>query len=126
LEATLTVVNRSPLEVSARKLERGSTPASLAYNRPWSEKFLLDVPKDHPFSHPFWLRATPSEGSWTIRDERFIGKAVTPEPLAVAIALTIAGEAIVYEVPVYFRRTDPVMGERYRPVEVHPPVVANI
>ena len=126
LEAVLSVVNRSPLEVSARKLERGSAPTSLAYNRPWSEKFLLNVRKDHPFSHPFWLRATPSEGSWTIRDPFDIGKAVAPEPLAVPIALTIAGEAIIYQVPVYFRRTDPVMGERYRAVEVHPPVIANI
>ncbi|MFN2443736.1 MAG: PIG-L family deacetylase [Thermoanaerobaculia bacterium] len=126
LEATLSVVNRSPLEVSARKLERGSLPNPLPYNQTWSEKILLEIPKDHPFSHPFWLRAAPSEGAWTIRDDRLIGEAVAPEPLGVALALTVEGEVIVFEAPVYFRRTDPVMGERYRPVEVHPPVIANI
>jgi LmbE family N-acetylglucosaminyl deacetylase len=128
LQTTLTVVNRSPLEVRAWMVDRRSLPApvEIPYNRPWSEKVEIPVPKDQPFSHPFWLRATPSEGAWTIRESRLIGRAVAPEPLAVPVVLSVAGELISYEAPVYFRRTDPVMGERYRPLEVHPPVVANI
>lgn len=125
VEVNLAVINRSSHPVTAAVAERSSTPAAVPYNTPWTEPVTLTIPGDARFTHPFWLRAAHDGAAYSIHEASLIGRAVAPAPLSVEVLLTVAGEPLVFEVPVMYRWTDPVMGERYRELEIHPPVTAN-
>lgn len=128
VEARVTVINRSPLDVAAQLVKGSSLTGErrLDYNQPWTEPVSIVIPADAALSHPHWLREPATPGAYTVSDRRLIGLAASPEPLRVPLVVTVYGEPIAFEVPVHYRWTDPVLGERYRPLEIHPPVTANL
>ncbi|MGH9458407.1 MAG: PIG-L family deacetylase [Thermoanaerobaculia bacterium] len=128
LEAAVTVINRSPLDVVAQAAFRGGATGEqrLRYNDPWSQPVPVFVPEQARLTHPYWLRQSADDGAYSVPEPSLIGAAVAPDPLRVPLLLTIYGEAIAFEAPVMYRWTDPVLGERYRPVDILPPVTANL
>jgi hypothetical protein len=124
----VTVVNRSAVPVSiyvAPPAPEAKSDGAMATNVPWTAEIAMPIPKDAELSHPFWLRDDPEKGAYSV-PRRFIGAAVAPEPLSVPIVATVGGTPIAFVAPVMHRWTDPVLGERYRPFEIHPPVTANL
>ncbi|HVR44177.1 MAG TPA: PIG-L family deacetylase [Thermoanaerobaculia bacterium] len=125
----LTVVNRSRLPLLAwTAAPQGGAIRSepIAYNQPWAPTIEIAIPEGAPFTHPFWLRQAHDDGAWRIVDSSLIGLAVEPEPLRLPLVLEIDGEPVGFEIPVTYRWTDPVLGERYRTFEIHPPATANV
>ncbi|UOQ55353.1 PIG-L family deacetylase [Hymenobacter cellulosivorans] len=57
---------------------------------------------------------------------QFIGSPETPNAVGLAVVVSVAGADIFYEIPVQYKSTDPVEGEKYRPLTVVPPVAVNI
>jgi hypothetical protein len=102
-----------------------STPRDLAYNREFSAKSSLVLPADLSYSHAYWLREEGSKGAFSVDDRRLIGRAESPAALTVRFTVSISGEPITYDVPVVYKWTDRVAGERYRRFEVGPPVSAR-
>jgi len=87
------------------------------------------LPKDYAISQPYWLRKTPKKGMFVVEDQTLIGKPENEPPLSVAFSVSFGGDypaTIQLETPVLYRTVDPVEGERYQPVAITPPVVANI
>jgi LmbE family N-acetylglucosaminyl deacetylase len=85
----------------------------------------LVLPADAPFSQPYWLRdrieaaaARESLGAWRGEPERL------SSPPA-QFTIEIAGEPIACEVPITFRWTDRVYGDRFRALEILPPVTCR-
>lgn len=86
----------------------------------------LTIPNNLNYSSPYWLREQATLGMYTVGDRQMIGKPETPRELKVTFDLSINGELFSYEVPIVYKKNDPVKGETYRPFEVTPPVFANI
>ncbi len=124
----VTVVNRSSIPMSiyvAPPAPEAKSDGALRINEPWTADLSMPIRKETELSHPFWLRDEPERGSYRI-PRGLVGAAVAPEPLAVPLVATIDGKPVPFLVPLMHRWTDPVLGERYRPFEVHPPVTANL
>jgi len=77
-------------------------------------------------SQPYWLQKNGSVGMYTVEELLSRGKAEN-EPVAKArFVFDIPGHRIMLTVPVQYKSTDPVEGEKYRPLTVVPPVMVNV
>jgi len=110
------------------------------------------VSNDINSSQPYWLRESPSVGMYVVPDkiasgnssikglvkgghafdtndivrQRLIGLPENPPLPNVFFLVTVDGIALTLSAPVQYKHTDPVLGERYQPLAVVPPVAVNI
>ncbi len=108
----------------------------------------VHVPMDFAPTTPYWLASPPDAGLYRVSDASLIGAPEGPPPLRAELTFTIdqagtaegspgrsattsrgkaqlrqrAGRKLTVERPVAYKWVDPVMGERYRSVEVTPAV----
>lgn len=99
--------------------------AELKLNEPVSGGTGVPVPADAAVTQPHWLRARPGKGLYAVPEP---ADAIRPDGAALraAFELEMGGERLVFEVPVLFRRTDPVKGEEIRPFVLEPPVTVAL
>ncbi|HET6150682.1 MAG TPA: PIG-L family deacetylase [Polyangia bacterium] len=134
LEITATAVNRSvaPLALREVRFPAGAgtiavaralaAPAGGAAAPPLEWKRTLRIPADAPLTTPYWLASPPSPGLFTVADRALIGFPEDPQRLSVDFVLDLAGRTLVVPRAIAFKWTDPVAGERYRPLEITPRV----
>jgi LmbE family N-acetylglucosaminyl deacetylase len=126
---------RTPLDIERVELVRtGLQPEvlsqhrddrPLAANQALIDTFETRVPPDAESAQPYWLRR-PSAGAWfEIEDPRLTGMPENMPALVVRYWLTANGEHFQIDVPVVYRWLDPVAGERYRALDVVPPVALS-
>jgi LmbE family N-acetylglucosaminyl deacetylase len=134
LAIALSAVSRTRLPITLKRVELplGATLSGdpelseeLEFNRPFSTVARFALPEDIPSSNAYWLRESSSKGAFAVDDLALIGRAESPAALTVRYVLGIAGGEITYDVPVVYRWTDRVAGERYRRFEIGPPVTAR-
>lgn len=77
-------------------------------------------------TQPYWLRDPHTLGSYAINDERLIGNPENPDLPKIPYEFTIEGKKIHFERQLVYKYVDPAQGEIYQPVEITPPVTANI
>ncbi len=77
-------------------------------------------------SQPYWLETPHAIGSYTINDDLKVGNPENPDAPTVTFKFTIAGKEISYDRKLVFKYVDPARGEIYQPLEIAPPVTANI
>ncbi|GAA4924329.1 PIG-L family deacetylase [Mucilaginibacter defluvii] len=77
-------------------------------------------------SQPYWLATDHGIGLYTLPNDTLAGNPENPNIPAVSFEFTINNKKIRYDSPVIYKYTDPVRGEVYQPVEVVPPVTANV
>jgi LmbE family N-acetylglucosaminyl deacetylase len=138
VEVTATVVDRSPVAVTldevrfpfeasghavAHQLESPKQdgqrlPGAAA---PFELKVGVKLPADLPPTTPYWLEAPPEAGLYHA-DPALIGLPEQQSPLEVTFVFEVGGRKLTIVRPVSYRWTDPVMGERHRPLEVTPAV----
>jgi LmbE family N-acetylglucosaminyl deacetylase len=85
--------------------------------------FKLKVDK---ISQPYWLESPHGIGSYTINDDLKVGNPENPDAPTVTYSFTISGKEITYKRKLVFKYVDPARGEIYQPLEIAPPVTANI
>jgi LmbE family N-acetylglucosaminyl deacetylase len=136
LPVRVSVLNRSeePLLLEGIEMPNGAvgrmlpdsvsamTSRPLERNVPVEGVASVPLPRTTSTTQPFWLRERPGRGAYVIADPKLRGPAENPPALTVRFAVVVRGEKIVYESPVLYRWTDRVLGERYRPIEIAPPV----
>ncbi|MDB5011432.1 MAG: LmbE family protein [Mucilaginibacter sp.] len=77
-------------------------------------------------TQPYWL-ATPNEqGMYNIADQQDVGNPENPDLPKVNYEFIIEGKPVRFERRLYYKYVDPVRGEVYQPIEIAPPVAANI
>ncbi len=103
------------------KARSAAPPRSLAFNVPMNDTTTLTLPDRLPTSEPYWLRLAPVRGSFTVEDPTLIGAPENAPSLLARFTLTMDAQRLSFTVPVAYRWTDPVAGERYRAFEVVPP-----
>lgn len=131
LRVTATAINRSPLAMRLLRVTPsvGGPPlpadTALASNQPKTTELALLVPVDTPPSRPYWLVGSHRNGRYELTDMGLVGRPEGPPPIEVTFTLGIEGREVPYTVAVEYSTTDPVNGERTRPVAVVPQVTAT-
>ena len=101
-----------------RVLETRAIGAPLADNAPRRETFTFTVPEGTPLAQPHWLGG-PGSAAWA-------GLPESPAPFRLRARLGLPDGSFEVTVPVQFRFRDPVLGERYQPLAVVPPVLVAL
>jgi LmbE family N-acetylglucosaminyl deacetylase len=91
-------------------------------NVAWSDTVNVAIAPDAPIGQPYWLADPPGKGLATVKDPALIGLPENPPSYVARFALQIGTRQITIERPLVYRWVDPVYGERYRTMEVAPPV----
>jgi LmbE family N-acetylglucosaminyl deacetylase len=130
LAITATAIDRSTAKVKVDEIKLpGSVVVSggkeLAKEEPLVAEKNVTIPATMPYSDPYWLVDPPEPGLYPARDATQIGLPELPPALIAEFALTVGGRSFSLTRPVLYKWTDPVAGERTRPVEVAPPVTVN-
>lgn len=134
LRVDVTAINRSsaPMRLAGVRSETpGLTAAAdtvLAENIPVSLPLRSVVPAglDWRATHPYWLLDAASGGLHRVADPALIGTPENEPPLRVTVTVSISGQSIDYDVPVFYRWVDRVRGELYRPVAIVPEVTISL
>jgi len=101
-----------------------------AENLSRNKKFTVDksfvIAENQAYSAPFWLNGRLDAGFFDLSQQQWVGIPENPAPFQVSVQyeITAGGKTanIYLNEPVLYRWTDPVEGERYRPIEVLPAV----
>ena len=132
LDITAMVVNRTgyPMTLERIMVPFGNADISssqpLQINQPHSIKRSILVPSNSEYSEPYWLREEPEHGIYPVRHQALIGLSnISPLP-TVKFMVLIGNERVELETPIYFRWTDSIEGETYRPVVITPNVTVNL
>jgi LmbE family N-acetylglucosaminyl deacetylase len=105
----------------ARVERRGSGP--LQPNRLAEAETIVAIPRDTPYSQPYWLVDHPSGAAYVVRDPNRIGAPENPPVLEAVFYLRAAPDlALPFRLPVRYRWVDRARGELSRSVEIVPPV----
>ncbi len=102
-----------------------SVARALVPQRPAVVLASVVLPASLPFTQPYWLRERPSAGSFEVADPLLVAEPEEAPALAARVTVDFAGEPLTFDVPVAFKWTDRVYGDRYRGVEVLPPVTCQ-
>ena len=129
LDVTATAINRSPVKFTLREIRFPGPAAGAAAAKtdaPLASlevKRTITVPTDTSLSTPYWLVAPPGPGLFHVQDPTLVHRPEAPAPLAVEFVLASGASTLTVTRPVMFKWTDPVDGERYRPLEITPPIL---
>jgi LmbE family N-acetylglucosaminyl deacetylase len=125
------IVNRSdiPIKLKSVNVNTETLPAEknilLEKNKFISTEHSISIPHELPFTHPYWLEEEADKGMYQVKNQFNIGKPQTKPPLEISFMTEINGIEIPFTTPLFFRWTDPVEGEMYRPFEITPEVTIN-
>ncbi len=98
---------------------------SLAPNVAATDTLQFTVRTDLAVTQPYWLREPSSPGLAQVAGRSDLGQPENRPALIATFALKFAGETVRYELPVAYRWTDPVQGERWRLLEITPPATLS-
>ncbi|MBU1474184.1 MAG: PIG-L family deacetylase [Acidobacteria bacterium] len=127
-----TLVNRSEYPFRIQGIDYHGLASDSDLNTPLqnnnSQTFskTIHLPEDFPISQPYWLKSPPEKAVFSVRDQNLIGSAENPPSIVVKIRISAGGRLLEYPVPLLYRWTDRVDGERYRPFEIRPGVTVRI
>ena len=127
LPVTITALLRRPaaqvLLAAARLPGKPLRPErALREGDPVELKEELPIPDFAPVSNPVWLDLPATAGLYPVREPRMAGLPEGPPALEAELDFTFGNQTITARRPVVFKWVDPVLGERYRAVEVLPAV----
>jgi len=77
-------------------------------------------------TQPYWLASDHKIGTYNIPDDTMAGNPENPDLLKVSFQFIIEGKPVNFERRLVYKYVDPVRGEVYQPLEITPPVTANI
>jgi len=125
-------INRSSVRIKLISVHAPVSGETLRINAPLArDQFLTKdlgptLPANMVYSQPYWLRKTPTIGTFIVDDQQLIGLAENPPAFPIEATLDIAGQEIRYLIDTFFRRVDPIAGEVHELLAVAPPVFANL
>ncbi|NJC25960.1 PIG-L family deacetylase [Neolewinella antarctica] len=133
LELEIEATNRSgqPVQLLSYQILGADVDAAqvgkeLSANRPFTKTDTVKLRDDFAGSTPYWLRENWALGMYRVDDQLERGEGESPDPVNVRFSLDIGGEIITLTRPVRHAYTDPVKGEQAQPLEIMPPVFAEL
>lgn len=129
IDLTTQIIVRNNATIKVNKLHYISSDSNASFelktNQLYTFKRKENISETTQFSTPYWLSTAHSAGSFIVDNQQLIGLGENKAPLLVTIELTIGGLPISHSTPIVYKSTDPVKGERYRPLEILPPASVN-
>ena len=134
LAVTLSALNRSEFPLSWARTEieglgeheASEVASSLAANQVLEKEISVSIPKDAPYSQPYWLRGDAQGAFYAVDDVELIGRPDPADALTATFYLKTAdGVELPFRKPVVFRWVDPAAGERSRPLQIVPSVAVE-
>jgi hypothetical protein len=125
------IVNRSSAELTLQKIVVNPSGKTLEVNQQlMNNKYLnfdtdFQIASDTKYSQPYWLVNEPGKGLFSFDDQTLLTNPENLPALSCDFYISNGKEEITLNIPVLYRRTDPVEGEKYRSVEIIPPVTIN-
>jgi LmbE family N-acetylglucosaminyl deacetylase len=130
LNVTANAVKRSPVSVKLNKIElwNKDTVVNVAIkdNDMFTATTTVQVPANASLTHPYWLINRHQPGLYEVQDRLIIGKPENHAEAEATFNFDINGTSLTYNVPIKYKRTDPVEGEVYRQLEVVPDVMLTL
>lgn len=77
-------------------------------------------------SQPYWLETPHGIGSYILANDTLAGPPENTDAPTVQFNFDISGKKLTYYRKVMFKYVDPARGEIYQPLEITPPVTANV
>jgi len=127
LPFTLHVIARSHTAVSLRNVEWAGQDttinASIKGDTLLSFDHTITIPANTPFTEPYWL-SKPGEnpGMFTIPNDTLLGLPETPDNLNARLKLKIGDQYFTVNVPLSYKRLDPVKGDVVEALRIVPDV----
>jgi LmbE family N-acetylglucosaminyl deacetylase len=125
------VVNRLQYPVKLKSIGCSVCTGSMLLNKdlgagkPYKDSLTINIPLNTPLSQPYWLKEEHGKGSFEINNQEYIGNPENDPSVQVEFVVSINGTEVQFTTPVLFRWIDPTRGEKYRPLEILPPVSVN-
>lgn len=133
LKMSVEAINRSNVKVTLQKIgfpfqSRDSvTAAQLTLDNDLTFDIRTKIPENTEISQPYWLRKDIGyKGLFSVDNQLEIGRPENPPVATVSFDLLVEDQPLQFDIPVVFKKKDPVNGEIYQPLVVTPPVFANI
>ena len=132
LKVKSSIVNRSDISlsfssVSLRNLTKGYIKnTQLIKGEPSLYNLNTLISENTPISQPYWLQSDHQVGMFDINDQFLAGLPEENPKLICDFIVNYKNNSISFSVPVYYRLTDPVDGEVYKPIVITPPVTVNL
>ncbi|MBN8836024.1 MAG: PIG-L family deacetylase [Sphingobacteriia bacterium] len=99
---------------------------SLPFNQNISFNKSILVPSSIPATQPYWLAAPLSDGSFTVNDQRLIGKSENDPAYTAKFIISVNGLDFMINRPVQYKYVDPVKGELYQPLVIIPSLIVAL
>ena len=77
-------------------------------------------------TQPYWLDGTQTHEMYPVANQELVGFPENPDPLTVNWQFVIYGHLITLQRQVMYKYVSAVRGEVYQPLEITPPVTANL
>ena len=130
LKLNIEAINRSGIKVVFESLQINDwakdtlVNKTLETNKGLSFSTICTIPSGVPNSQPYWLQNSGSKGMY----DYDITKNASPEnlPFKASINCTIEGKPFVFETPIVYKKSDPVDGEIYKPLELGNPIFVTV
>lgn len=125
------VINRSTTSVILSKVrfkpevKDSSFNLVLNYNADELLTFDIELPEKLMYTQPYWLINKGAKGMFEVKNQELIGLPENLPALEALFTFNIEGQEIEYNLPVLYKRVDPVKAELYQSLEVVPPVFIN-
>lgn len=86
----------------------------------------ITIPANAEYTNPYWLNEPTVHGIYNVSDQEKIGVPQNKASCFITLSLKINGNSFTINLPVKYKWTDPVDGERYRPFAIVPPVSVRL
>lgn len=132
LKINLWAINRSSLPIQVQKMSipglfDSTLNAVLKPNQSQKSSTWITIPENQPFSNCYWLEMPSlTSGLARIDNPSLIGIPESKPSLEVRFDLLISGQQVSYSVPLLHKWVEPSDGEKYRSLEILPPVTVNL
>ena len=129
VKVDLEVVLRRPSALKLSAVEwpdgRQTSEKPIEPHAPFTSERQLQVPANTSPSVQHWLSAPLAADTYPVPEQRRVADPESPPAMSVALHFDLSGTPWTRNVPVTYRWTDRVLGERRRPVLVVPPLMVT-
>ncbi|MEO5989546.1 MAG: PIG-L family deacetylase [Candidatus Eisenbacteria bacterium] len=98
----------------------------LIENLPANDTLRVQIAPGVGLTQPYWRTETASKGLFAVRDRADLGMPENRPAVEATFRVRLGGVSVPFALPVAYRSTDPVLGERWRMLEVTPPATLQL
>ncbi len=130
IEITTQAINRSDAVINVSRIAwsgNSDTTATIPLRKNVLNTFKRSVVLDKsiPYSNPYWVNESHSEGYFSVKDPLMILRPENPPAYTVSFDVEVEGIQLKIERTLVYKSSDPIKGEVYRPFEILPVVTIN-